>query len=88
MPVTEQEIEALEARITPEWVQSTVFALEPKQPDSNRGSVPCYELLDILTKGLPFSAASESSPVEVRLRRAIIDAVSKTHDLTFVESDG
>lgn len=86
--MNEQELEALVASVTPERVKRWVLELEPQQPKANRGTVPLFEILEILTAGLPLADAAEKSPVEMRLRRAVIDAVSQVQGLTFVETDG
>ena len=84
----EQELEALVASVTPERVKKWVLELEPQQPEASRGTVPLFEILEILTAGLPLADATEKSPVEVRLRRAVIAAVNQIEGLTFVETDG
>ena len=86
--MNEQELEALVASVTPERVKQWVLELEPQQPEVNRGTVPLFEILEILTAGLPLADAAEKSPVEVRLRRAVIAAVSQIEGMTFVETDG
>ena len=86
--MNEQELESLVASVTPERVKQWVLELEPQQPAANRGTVPLFEILEILTAGLPLADAAEKSPVEMRLRRAVIDAVSQVEGLTFVETDG
>jgi len=84
----EQELEALIAAARPERVRRLVLELEPQQPKANRGTVPLYEVLDALTADLPISEAAERSPVEMRLRKAVITAVEHIDGLTFVEGDG
>lgn len=86
--MTEEELQALVATVTPERVQRWVRELEPQQPATNRGTVPLYEILEILTAGMPFADAADKSPVELRLRKAVIEAVSQVQGLTFVETDG
>jgi hypothetical protein len=86
--MNEQELEALVASVTPKRVKQWVLELEPRQPEANRGTVPLFEILEILTAGLPLADAAEKSPVEVRLRRAVIAAVSQIEEMTFVETDG
>jgi len=86
--MNEQELEALVASVTPERIHAWVLELEPQQPPSSRGSLPLYEILEKLTAGLPLEDAAEKSPVEVRLRRAVMAAVAQLDDMTFVETDG
>ena len=50
--------------------------------------MPLFEILEILTAGLPLADATEKSPVEVRLRRAVMGAVHEIEGMTFVETDG
>ena len=82
------ERDELVATVTPERIQQWVQELEPLQPASNRGTVPLFEILERLTEGLPLTEAMERSPVEVRLRRAVIAAVAQIPGMTFVETDG
>jgi len=86
--MNENELDVLVATVTPERVRQLVLELEPQQPKVNRGTVPLYELLDTLTEDLPVSEAAERSPIEMRLRQAVIAAVGQTESLTFVEGDG
>jgi hypothetical protein len=86
--LNEQELEALVASVTPERVKQWILELEPQQLEAGRGTVPLFEILEILTAGLPLADAAEKSPVEVRLRRAVIAAVSQIEEMTFVETDG
>ena len=83
-----EELEKLIGTVTPERVRGWVLELEPLQPPSSRGSVPAYEILEKLTAGLPLADAAEKSPVEVRLRRALMAAVEQIDDMSFVETDG
>lgn len=84
----EQELEALVATVTPEHVRQLVLELEPQQPEADRGTVPLYALLEAFTAHLPLRDAAEQSPVDMRLRQAIITAVSQIDGMTFVEGDG
>jgi hypothetical protein len=86
--VNEQELSALVAHVTPQRVRELVLQIESRQPASNRGTAPVYELLDAFSSGLAISAAAEQSPVDMALRRAIIAAVSQIEGMTFVEGDG
>jgi hypothetical protein len=86
--MNEQELEALVASITPERVKQWVLELDPRQPAANRGTVPLFEILEMLTADLPLADAAEKSPVEMRLRRAIINAVGQIEGMVFVETDG
>jgi|GEM_PF-2033825 len=86
--MNEQELEALVATVTPERMRQLVLELEPQQPEADRGTVPLYALLEALTVGLPIAAAAERSPVEMRLRQAVIAAVNQIEGMTFVEGDG
>jgi hypothetical protein len=86
--MTEQELDALVATVTPERVHQLTLEIESQQPKVNRGTAPLFELLEAFTAGLPFSEASERSPVEMRLRKAVIDAVAQIDGMTFVEGDG
>lgn len=82
------ELEELVASVTPERIRQWVLELEPEQPEVNRGTVPLFEILARLTEDLPLTEATERSPVEVRLRRAVIAAVAQIPGMTFVETDG
>ena len=84
----EARLEALVATVTPERVRQMVLEFEPQQPKASRGTVPLYELLDAFSVGLPLADASEQSPVDMRLRTAIMAAVSQVEGMTFVEGDG
>ena len=84
----QEQLEALVASVTPERVKQWVLELEPQQPEAGRGTVPLYEILEILTSGLPLADAAEKSPVEMRLRRAVMAAVGQIQGMTFVETDG
>ena len=86
--MNERELDALVATVTPERVRQLALELEPQQPESNRGTVPLYALLEALTAGLPVRDASEQSPVDMRLRKAVIAAVGQIAGMTFVEGDG
>ena len=86
--MNEQELEALVASVTPDRVRRLVLELEPQQPKADRGSVPLYALLDVLTADVPIADASEQSPVEMRLRKTIVAAISQVEGMTFVEGDG
>lgn len=86
--MNKQELEALVATVTPERVRQLALEAEAQQPKVNRGTAPLYELLDALTADLPITEASERSPVEMRLRRAVITAVQQIDGMTFVEGDG
>lgn len=84
----EAQLGALVATVTPERVRQMVLEFEPRQPKASRGTVPLFELLDAFSVGLPLSEASEQSPVDMRLRTAIMAAVSQIDGMTFVEGDG
>ncbi|MBC7233541.1 MAG: hypothetical protein H5T68_09925 [Chloroflexi bacterium] len=86
--MNEQELEQFLATITPERIRQLVLELEPQQPKADRGTVPLWQILEELTKDLPITEAADQSPVEMRLRKAIIDAVGQIEGLTFVEGDG
>jgi hypothetical protein len=86
--MTEQELDALVATVTPERVRQLAVDIEAEQPKVNRGTAPLFEFLEALTAHLPFSEASERSPVEMRLRKAVIDAVAQIDGMSFVEGDG
>ena len=69
--MNEQELAALVASVTPERVKQWVLELEPQQPEANRGTVPLFEILEILTAGLaalPTSAIwnARADPPELR----------------------
>jgi len=83
-----QELETLAATATPDRVRQWALELEPQQPKVNHGTVPLYEILDALTADLPITEASERSPVEMRLRQAVITVVQQIDGMTFVEGDG
>jgi hypothetical protein len=86
--MTEEEIQALVATVTPERVRQLAMQVEAEQPQVNRGTAPLFEIMSVLTADLPLTAAAERSPVEMRLRRAIIHAVGQIEGMTFVEGDG
>ena len=86
--MNEHELDVLVATVTPERVHQLVLELEPHQPEVNRGTVPLYEVLDALTVDLPLRTAAERSPIEMRLRKAVIAVVGQVEGLTFVEGDG
>ncbi|MBM4431421.1 MAG: hypothetical protein FJ026_13920 [Chloroflexi bacterium] len=86
--MNEQELEAFLATVTPEAVRQLVLELEPQQPKVNRGTVPLWQMLEALTADLPLADAAEQSPVEMRLRKAIVAAVAEIPDMSFVEGDG
>ena len=86
--MNEHELEALAATVTPERVRQLAIEIEAQQPKVNRGTAPLFEVLDAFTADLPISEASERSPVEIRLRQAVIAAVAQIDGMTFVEGDG
>lgn len=86
--MTEEEIQALIATVTPERVRQLAIEVEADQPEVNRGTAPLFEILAALTMDLPLTAAAERSPVEMRLRQVIINAVGQIEDMAFVEGDG
>jgi hypothetical protein len=86
--MNEQELEALVATVTPQRVRQLALEIEPQQPKPNRGTAPLFEILEQLTIDLPLTAASERSPVEMRLREAVISAVAQIDGMIFVEGDG
>jgi hypothetical protein len=86
--MTEEEIEALVATVTPERVQQLAKEIEAEQPEVNKGTAPLFEIMAVLTADLPLAAAAERSPVEMRLRVAVIDAVAQIEGMAFVEGDG
>lgn len=86
--MSEEEIEAIIATVTPERVRQLAIEVEAEQPEVNRGTAPLFEIMAVLTADLPITAAAERSPVEMRLRQVIIDAVGQIEDMAFVEGDG
>ncbi len=84
----EQELEALLASVTPERVRRLALDIEARQPEVNRGTAPLFEILEELTIDLPLMTASQQSPVELRLREAVINAVAQIEGMTFIEGDG
>jgi len=86
--MNEKELEALVATVTPERVRQLALEIEPQQPKPSRGTAPLFEILEEITIDLPLTAASERSPVEMRLREAVISAVAQIDGMTFVEGDG
>ncbi len=86
--MTEEELETLLATVTPERVRQLAQEIEREQPKANRGTAPLFEILAALTVDLPISEASERSPVEMRLRKAVIAAVEQIDSMMFVEGDG
>lgn len=83
-----EELDQFVATITPDRVTQLAWQIEARQPKVNRGTAPLWEFLEELTLDLPLGTASERSPVEMRLRQAVIQAVSQTEGMTFVEGDG
>jgi len=86
--MNEEELDALVAAVTPERVRHLALEIEAEQPEVNRGTAPLFEILAALTADLPITEASERSPVEMRLRKAVINAVAQIDGMTFVEGDG
>ena len=86
--MTEEEIEALVATVTPERVRQLAIEIEAEQPEVNRGTAPLFEILAALTIDLPITEASQRSPVEMRLRKVVINAVGQIEGMAFVEGDG
>jgi hypothetical protein len=84
----EHDLEALLASVTPERVRQLALQVEARQPKVNRGTAPLFEILEELTMDLPLTTASERSPVEMRLREAVINSVAQIEGMTFVEGDG
>jgi hypothetical protein len=86
--MSEEEIEAIIATVTPERVRQLAIEVEAEQPEVNRGTAPLFEIMAVLTADLPITAAAERSPVEMRLRQVIINAVGQIEGMAFVEGDG
>jgi hypothetical protein len=86
--MTEEKIQALVASVAPERVRQLALEIEAQQPEVNRGTAPLFEILAALTADLPLADAAARSPVEMRLRTAVIDAVAHIEGMTFVEGDG
>ncbi len=86
--MNEHEMENLIATVTPQRVRDLVLQFAPQQPAPNRGTVPVYLLLDAFSSGLRLADAAVGAEVDMRLRPAIIAAVSQIPDMTFVEGDG
>ncbi len=84
----EHDLEALLASVTPERVRQLALQVEARQPKVNRGTAPLFEILEELTLDLPLTTASERSPVEMRLRQAVINCAAQIEGMTFVEGDG
>lgn len=86
--MTEEEMEALAATVTPERVRQLVLELEPQQPQAHRGTVPLFELLEAFSRAAPGISIEEQVRLDVRLRRAIMAAVAQLDQMRFVEGDG
>ena len=86
--MNEQELNAFVTSVTAERVRQLALEIEARQPKINRGTAPLFEILEELTIDLPLTAASELSPVEMRLREAVIAAVQQIDGMNFVEGDG
>jgi len=84
----EHDVEALLASVTPERVRQLALEVEARQPKVSRGTAPLFEILEELTVDLPLTTASERSPVEMRLRQAVINCAAQIEGMTFVEGDG
>ncbi len=82
------DVQALVSKVTPERVRQLAITIEARQPDVNRGSAPLWEILAELMMDLPLASAAARSPIEMRLRRAVIQCVSQIEGMTFVEGDG
>ena len=82
-----QELEALLATVTSDRVRQLVLELEPQQAEVNRGTVPLYEVLEVLSQGQLVCPAPERFRIEVGLRKAIMSALDQVEGMTFVEGD-
>jgi hypothetical protein len=76
------------ATVTPDRIRELALRLESQQPKVDRGTVALWQILEVLTEDLPIADAAEQSPVEMRLRKAIKDAVGQIPDMAWVEGDG
>jgi hypothetical protein len=84
----EQQLQNLIATVTPERVHQQAEEIEARQPEVNKGTAPLWEIMEAFTIDLPLEDAAVRSPVEMRIRQAVIDAVAQIEGLTFVEGDG
>jgi hypothetical protein len=84
----EKELQELVATVTPERVRRLTEEVEARQPEVNRSTAPLWEIMEAFTIDLPLDDAASRSPVEMRLRQAVIDAVAQVQGMTFVEGDG
>lgn len=86
--MTDEEMQAIVATVTPERVRQLVLELEPEQPEANRGTVPLFELLEAFSQAAPGIQPAEQSRLDALLRSAIIAAVNQVEGMSFVEGDG
>lgn len=82
------DLDELAAGVTPERIRGMAVDIEARQSSVNRGTAPLWEILSELMIDLPLESAAARSPVEMRLRQAVIQAVNKIEGMTFVEGDG
>jgi hypothetical protein len=84
----DKELQVLVGKVTPERVRHLAHEIEARQPKVNKGTAPLWEILEAFAIDLPLEDAAARSPVEMRLRAAVIDAVAQIEGMTFVEGDG
>ncbi len=84
----EKELQTLVGTVTPERVRQLALEIEARQPKVNKGTAPLWEIMEAFTIDLPLEDAAARSPVEMRLRAAVINAVAQIEGMAFVEGDG
>jgi len=86
--MNKEEMEAFVATVTPERVRQLVLEQEPQQPKASRGTVPLYEMLEVLSQTVPSITVGEQSLLDALLRKVIMTAVNQIEGMTFIEGDG
>ena len=86
--MNQEEMQAFVATVTPERVRQLVLELEPQQPKASRGTVPLYEMLEVLSQAVPSIQVGEQSLLDALLRQVIMAAVGQIEGMSFVEGDG
>ena len=86
--MNQEEMQAFVATVTPERVRQLVLELEPQQPKASRGTVPLYEMLEVLSQAVPSIQVGEQTLLDALLRPVIMAAVGQIDGMNFVEGDG
>jgi hypothetical protein len=86
--MNQEEMQAFVATVTPERVRQMVLDLEPQQPKASRGTVPLYEMLEVLSQAVPSIQVGEQALLDALLRPVIMAAANQIEGMSFVEGDG